>query len=246
MSDASPWGRPTPTPFGRPPLKNLPAVHQPITVITTHNEIIAKYNAGEAHTMRDWVRFVKTKWGGGVVVKSSNGATSRRWRLIARAYADVYGLNFTDEDEQKFEHSLTTAELSCLPELRRRIRAYHKDTNMFSFLTLRGKLLLSAFSISSLMCVVALPYFHDYVLYIIFCVFFVAITFCSFLGFEQYYKERASKRTNANNEQPADQIKKTYHRKSDTVYGDARVADDWEIDEALRDKTGGLNPIFRD
>jgi hypothetical protein len=229
--------------FGR---TNLPAVHQPITVITTHNEILAKYNAGEANTMRDWVKFVKTKWGGGIVVKAGNGATSRRWRLIARAYAEVYGLNFTDEDEQKFEHSLTTAELSCLPELRRRIRAYHNDTNIFSFLTLRGKLLLSAFSISSIMCVGTFQFFYDYALYVMFCVFFVGITFCSFMGFEQYYKERVSERANATNEQSADQPKKTYHRKSDTVYGDARVADDWEIDEALRDKTGGFNPIFKD
>lgn len=40
---------------------------------------------------------------------------------------------------------------------------------------------------------------------------------------------------------------KTQHqRKSDTIHGDARLADDWEIDEALRNKAGGFDPAFKD
>jgi hypothetical protein len=39
---------------------------------------------------------------------------------------------------------------------------------------------------------------------------------------------------------------RTYHRKADTIHGDARSADDWEIDEALRDRTGGFGPMFKD
>ena len=37
-----------------------------------------------------------------------------------------------------------------------------------------------------------------------------------------------------------------YRRKTDTVHGDARAADDWEIDEALRDRTGGFQRMFED
>ena len=39
---------------------------------------------------------------------------------------------------------------------------------------------------------------------------------------------------------------RTYLRKGDTIHGDARAADDWEVDEALRDKRGGFNPMFKD
>lgn len=37
-----------------------------------------------------------------------------------------------------------------------------------------------------------------------------------------------------------------YHRKAVTTYGDARPADDFEIDESLRDKSGGFDPMFKD
>ena len=39
---------------------------------------------------------------------------------------------------------------------------------------------------------------------------------------------------------------RTYHRKEVTTYGDGRSADDWEIDESLRDKSGGFDPMFKD
>lgn len=39
---------------------------------------------------------------------------------------------------------------------------------------------------------------------------------------------------------------RAYHRKAVTIHGDARSADDWEIDEALRDKSGGFDPMFKD
>jgi hypothetical protein len=37
-----------------------------------------------------------------------------------------------------------------------------------------------------------------------------------------------------------------YDRKEVTVHGDARSADDWEIDDALRTKSGGFDPMFKD
>jgi hypothetical protein len=37
-----------------------------------------------------------------------------------------------------------------------------------------------------------------------------------------------------------------YPRKEVTVHGDARAADDFEIDEALRTKSGGFDPMFKD
>jgi hypothetical protein len=37
-----------------------------------------------------------------------------------------------------------------------------------------------------------------------------------------------------------------YTRKADTIYGDGRAADDWEIDAALRDNRGGFAPMFKD
>lgn len=37
-----------------------------------------------------------------------------------------------------------------------------------------------------------------------------------------------------------------YRRKSDTTHGDARHADDWEVDETLRDNRGGFSPMFKD
>lgn len=40
--------------------------------------------------------------------------------------------------------------------------------------------------------------------------------------------------------------RQAYHRNADGVHGAARAADDWEIDEALRDKTGGFRRIFED
>jgi hypothetical protein len=39
---------------------------------------------------------------------------------------------------------------------------------------------------------------------------------------------------------------RAYHRKEVTIYGDGRSADDWEIDESLRDKSGGFDPMFKD
>lgn len=45
---------------------------------------------------------------------------------------------------------------------------------------------------------------------------------------------------------PSPPAKASYHRKTGQIYGDARPADDWEIDEALRDKTGGFRQIFED
>lgn len=39
---------------------------------------------------------------------------------------------------------------------------------------------------------------------------------------------------------------RTYDRKDVTTHGDARAADDWEIDEALRTKSGGFDPMFKD
>lgn len=39
---------------------------------------------------------------------------------------------------------------------------------------------------------------------------------------------------------------RSYHRKAITTHGDARSADDWEIDESLRDKSGGFDPMFKD
>jgi hypothetical protein len=39
---------------------------------------------------------------------------------------------------------------------------------------------------------------------------------------------------------------RAYPRKQVTTYGDARSADDWEIDEALRNKSGGFDPMFKD
>ena len=45
---------------------------------------------------------------------------------------------------------------------------------------------------------------------------------------------------------PAPVTGRQYHRKEDTIHGDARTADDWEIDEALRDTRGGFKPMFKD
>ena len=45
---------------------------------------------------------------------------------------------------------------------------------------------------------------------------------------------------------PAARQDRRYDRKAVTTHGDARSADDWEIDEALRDKSGGFDPIFKD
>ena len=41
-------------------------------------------------------------------------------------------------------------------------------------------------------------------------------------------------------------IKPQYQRKSDTSQGGARPADDWEVDETLRDNRGGFSPMFKD
>ncbi|HVH77493.1 MAG TPA: hypothetical protein VM755_21445 [Stellaceae bacterium] len=47
--------------------------------------------------------------------------------------------------------------------------------------------------------------------------------------------------------QPAAQHRgRDYDRKEVTVHGDARSADDWEIDQALRTKSGGFDPMFKD
>ena len=45
---------------------------------------------------------------------------------------------------------------------------------------------------------------------------------------------------------PARPRGRTYDRKDVTTHGDARAADDWEIDEALRNKSGGFDPMFKD
>jgi hypothetical protein len=37
-----------------------------------------------------------------------------------------------------------------------------------------------------------------------------------------------------------------YFRKRNPVYGDARPADDYEVDQGLRDNLGGLTPLFKD
>lgn len=38
----------------------------------------------------------------------------------------------------------------------------------------------------------------------------------------------------------------SYTRKETTVYGDARSANDFEVHESLRDKSGGFDPMFKD
>jgi hypothetical protein len=45
---------------------------------------------------------------------------------------------------------------------------------------------------------------------------------------------------------PAPIITSPYFRKKDTIKGDARTADDFEVDQALRDNLGGFAPMFKD
>jgi len=229
------------------------------------------FSAEEADAMREWVAFVKKNQAGKVLLPSSDGARSRQSRLMTRAYADVYGLDLIDEDETQFAHALRSHELACLPRLRHQIRAYHKDAPwipasikrgiafsvrlmtqrvlpLAGAVTAFGVLLLVLYSIGF----TDEPVIHTNGQTIAGVAFLVLVAVAGFGGLvvALFVLVMALNALTGGllgdggpNAAPA---RRVYPRKSDTTYGDARAADDWEIDEALRDRTGGFNPIFKD
>lgn len=84
-------------------------------------------NARPDHgTMRAAMLHVANHWGGAAIIPQDAG-WSREERLLARAYAHVWGVDLDDRNELALPLSLTKAELDRLPAIVAAIRARHPD-----------------------------------------------------------------------------------------------------------------------
>lgn len=101
----------------------LPTVQGPVHIEPNR---IAFANPPSGATMRASMAHIADQWGGRAVIPMS-ASTSREFRLQARAYAEVFGIQLDDANETFRALALTKAELARLPELRRSIRAAYPE-----------------------------------------------------------------------------------------------------------------------
>jgi hypothetical protein len=94
-----------------------------VTITPTSLSIDSEMNHD---TMRAAMRHIAEQWGG-VATISPNQNLSRAERLLARAYAEVYGIALDDQNEGFRPTALTLAELARIPALCEEIRARHSD-----------------------------------------------------------------------------------------------------------------------
>jgi hypothetical protein len=82
-----------------------------------------------AEAMRATVLHIAAQWEAKATlgIDEENTSTSREYRLRMRAYAEVYGIELTDQSDVYRDLAFTKAELARLPELRREIRVTHRD-----------------------------------------------------------------------------------------------------------------------
>lgn len=90
----------------------------PRAVILSDEPSAAELRAGMAHAASQW---------GGRASIPYNPATGRTYRLQARAFAEVYGIELHDANDLSAAGRFTADELAGLPAMRRAIRAAFAD-----------------------------------------------------------------------------------------------------------------------
>lgn len=186
----------------------------------------------------------------------ANPNVTRDCRLLSRAYAGVYGVKFEDANDP-IAGPLTPFELARLPRLRREIRKIqglpHPSKLWWTLhpwawvnALVLGSLFIVAFGVERpwaivvAMSVAAAKFFVTDYRWIAGFLFFAGVIY--WLAKAGGSDDEPPVATTVASQRP----RQAYRRKSDDVHGAARAADDWEIDEALRDKTGGFRRIFPD
>ena len=102
-----------------------------------------------ANVMRAAMAKAADEWNGTIKVEAGPD-TNRNQRLIARAYAQMFGITLTDDNDSIPGGALTRSELARLPALRDEIRALHPEARILNkAVNGTGKLLVNG-SVASL------------------------------------------------------------------------------------------------
>jgi hypothetical protein len=185
---------------------------------------------------------------------NADPSLSRETRLLARAYAGAYRVKLTDMNDA-LAGPLSPFECLRLPFIRSRIRRTNGLPHpirmwwlMHPWAWVKASALLALFVIAfgwmaplsaSLAITKFLIDWYQGVAGLLLLV--GALAWLNQTGFFRWLDSLQSSPP-----APSPERGQAYTRKSDAVYGGARAADDWEIDEALRDKTGGFRRLFEE
>jgi hypothetical protein len=90
------------------------------------SQMVMEIDKSVADRMYKTMRKAKAEWDGRATIEA-NRNHNRSQRVIARAYAQVFGIILTDENDGEPGGVLTRAELSRIPTLRKEIRVLHPD-----------------------------------------------------------------------------------------------------------------------
>lgn len=226
-----------------------------VTVGKAESRIARILGSGDHDTLRDLMIRARAEWKGRCRLEADPDAT-RDYRILLRAYTQVYEVKFTD-DNDNVAGPLTPFETAHLPKVWSEIRKIHGLPHpaktwwtMHPWAWVKVMALLALFMIAF---GAASPFvfawkistfivanFH-YIAAVLF-VIGVAVWLVKAGHFDWLWKAVNQPAVIP----PVPETPQTYTRKTGQVYGDARPADDWEIDEALRDHTGGFNQMFKE